>query len=443
MSQNPIQLPVVGTLTGLQLAQDVNLANDTLASCFLGASAPSTTYPGQWWVDTGSTIDSDGPWVRQRNTANTGWVRRFKADSDLLSQLISQDQTAFTTAGTAPNFTITTKLGSGVALAANQRFRVNFNAAGTTGSNTLARDGLAAKNLKQYDSTGAKVPAVVAANMLADVEYDGTDYVILDPLPPSAATTTPPVRQTVLSGPVDTSGNAAFGGSTGSATVAALGTLKATCFAGGDANYIGSITNPSWTGLTTNGTMYLFLDITSGGAVTTASSTVQQVCQAGGTPATTNGLLTVNYQEGKCYLGNGSAAPQAYRVAVGEVTVAGGVVTAITWYALMGRYTGATGTLATSTNYSAYHNIGTKALRVTVNLECVTAEGPYSVGDRISLTFNGNFGTGGSAYGCACRYNSTGLVLTTLSNGIGIRPDTSSGLTPGNWKALFLVERVF
>jgi hypothetical protein len=102
------------------------------------------------------------------------------------TDLQTQSATAFTTAGTAPNFTLTPTLAL-TAYAANQRFRVKFNAAGTTGSNTLNVSGLGAKNLKQYDSTGAKQSADVTSGMLCDVEYDGTDMVVLMPLPPGAS----------------------------------------------------------------------------------------------------------------------------------------------------------------------------------------------------------------------------------------------------------------
>lgn len=91
--------------------------------------------------------------------------------------------TAFTTAGTAPNFTLT-PVPAPAALAANLRFRVKFHAAGA-GSDQLNIAGLGNKAIKQYDSTGAKVNAVVAMNQLADIEYDGTDLVILDALPAS------------------------------------------------------------------------------------------------------------------------------------------------------------------------------------------------------------------------------------------------------------------
>jgi hypothetical protein len=66
----------------------------------------------------------------------------------------------------------------------NQRFRLKFNATGT-GTPTLAVSGLTAKNIKQYNDLGVKAAPVIKINMLADVEYDGTDYVILNPLTPT------------------------------------------------------------------------------------------------------------------------------------------------------------------------------------------------------------------------------------------------------------------
>jgi hypothetical protein len=99
----------------------------------------------------------------------------FKALAKLLQ---SQKLTAFTTAGTATVLTLA-PLPAIDALEANQRFRVKFNLA--TGANpTLNVSGKGAKNLKQYDSSGAKVAAVVAAGQLSDIEYDGTDWVILE-----------------------------------------------------------------------------------------------------------------------------------------------------------------------------------------------------------------------------------------------------------------------
>lgn len=208
----------------------------------------------------------------------------------------------------------------------------------------------------------------------------------------------PPVRQTVLSGPVDANGYSAFGGSTGSATVTATGTLKATAAAGGDTNYTGSITNPSWTGLSTNGTMYLYLDITSSGVVTTGSTTLAPVYQWGGTYSVTSGQNTFNIQEMKMEAGNGATASQVYRVFIGEVTVAGGVVTAITWYSLMGRYRSATTAtlpgLATATSLS--HNLGINVDAILGPLlafaKCTTAESGWQIGDVMTLSAQGATG---------------------------------------------------
>jgi hypothetical protein len=93
--------------------------------------------------------------------------------------LRAQLLTAVTTAGTAPAFTLTPTIPI-TAYSANQRFRVKFNAAATSG--TLNISGLGAKDLKRYDYTGAKIAAVIAAGQLADVEYDGTDMVVLNGL---------------------------------------------------------------------------------------------------------------------------------------------------------------------------------------------------------------------------------------------------------------------
>ena len=68
-------------------------------------------------------------------------------------------------------------------LIVNERFRVKFNASSGVAP-TLALNGLTAKNLKQFNASGVKIPAIVYANQLADVEYDGTDYVVLDSIQP-------------------------------------------------------------------------------------------------------------------------------------------------------------------------------------------------------------------------------------------------------------------
>lgn len=124
----------------------------------------------------------------------------------LAAALVKQTHTALLTAGTAPNFTATPAPAL-TAYAANQRFRIKFHAAGA-GSDQLNFNTLGNKALKKYDGSGAKVAFTPVANLLADVEYDGTDMVVLNPpasssilrnylsgclLAPTAASTTMPI----------------------------------------------------------------------------------------------------------------------------------------------------------------------------------------------------------------------------------------------------------
>jgi hypothetical protein len=91
----------------------------------------------------------------------------------------------FTTGGTTTAYTLTPTPALG-SLIAGQRFNVVFNAANTTTTPTLAISGQAATAIKVYNSAGAKVDPVIGAlalNMISDVVYDGTNYVVLDQLP--------------------------------------------------------------------------------------------------------------------------------------------------------------------------------------------------------------------------------------------------------------------
>jgi hypothetical protein len=96
----------------------------------------------------------------------------------------------YTTAGTSTAFTLTTPQAS--SLATDERWRVKFNAtAGATP--TLNRDAKGAKSLKYYDGAGVKQSCgatTIISGMITDVVYDGTDYVILNPLHTNPPATT-------------------------------------------------------------------------------------------------------------------------------------------------------------------------------------------------------------------------------------------------------------
>lgn len=101
-------------------------------------------------------------------------------------QALKQNQagTAFTATGPSAALVLT-PVPSISSYSVGQRFRVKFNRA-STGSDTINISGIGPKYIKQYDNTGSKIPAKFAIDQLADIEYDGTDIVLLDQLPESS-----------------------------------------------------------------------------------------------------------------------------------------------------------------------------------------------------------------------------------------------------------------
>ena len=65
MSQHDYELD---NATGALFRADLNAVLDAIASNNSGASAPSVTFPNQWWYD--QTLDR----LKQRNSGNTAWV---------------------------------------------------------------------------------------------------------------------------------------------------------------------------------------------------------------------------------------------------------------------------------------------------------------------------------------------------------------------------------
>ncbi len=65
MSQTDLN---VANASGAAVRTDLNAHLDALVSQSSGASAPSTTFPNQWWLDTSTNI------LKQRDNANTSWV---------------------------------------------------------------------------------------------------------------------------------------------------------------------------------------------------------------------------------------------------------------------------------------------------------------------------------------------------------------------------------
>lgn len=363
-------------------------------------------------------------------------------------------QDALTTAGTAPNYTATPTPAL-TDYVANKIYPVFFHAAGTTGSNAISFSGLGNRNLKQLDSSGTKIPAIIPAPMGSYLLYDGTDFILLDPLPVSPVGG---VRQTVQAAPVDTAGLPNFLPATSSGTtltstgVSSASPIVVNAAGGGGttglADRVGvSTSNLVWTGCTITNAVknYFYVDVSANGTLTTGSTTVAPVYQQGGTPAVTSGLLTFNYGEMRGYIGNGSSAPQGYRVYVGEGTGNGTNVASIIAYALNGFYdSGFTATLpAGGTLTSKNHNIGVSEIYGVFIRECTTIDLGYAVGDRI-ISVPGGFE---STNYHPDNINTTALTISLSKSGIYYSSNKSGAaggyLTVGSWKYKFIAQRAF
>lgn len=195
-------------------------------------------------------------------------------------------------------------------------------------------------------------------------------------------------------------------------------------------------------------TSYLYVTVGVDGILTGGKTTLAPVYQESGAPATTSGQYTFNYGEMKGYLGNGSTADEVFMVFVGEAVTSGGNVTAVTAYVYNGRYvSGFTNTLpTTSTAVSANHNIGVVPMRAVMEIECITTDGSYAVGERISSDAGLATKDSGAAWGAPSIGKTTKVATLSTANSIAFVATTKGGggfatLTLANWKYRFIADR--
>jgi len=174
---------VLDNAAGATFRADINNALLALISNSSGASAPGTTYAYQFWADTTTGL------LKLRNAANSAWITVGTLASANLGHALtgdiqSQTYTAFTTGGTSSAFTLT-PTPSSAANAAKQQYTAPLHAA-PTGSPTIAVSGLPPLNFKYWDAAGTKqfvTAAQAPINHPAVVYNDGTDWMLLNPLP--------------------------------------------------------------------------------------------------------------------------------------------------------------------------------------------------------------------------------------------------------------------
>ena len=160
----------ISSLTTAPMAKFTGSIAITTGTLTVTAVASGVLYPG---MAISGTLVVAGTYIVSQLTGTTGDVGTYDTN-----QTTAAASTAIT---------------GYVGIITNQRLRLKFNATGT-GAPTLAVSGLTDKNIKQYDDLGVKAAPVIIANMLADVEYDGTDYVILNPLTPTVFLTSSPIQ---------------------------------------------------------------------------------------------------------------------------------------------------------------------------------------------------------------------------------------------------------
>lgn len=259
------------------------------------------------------------------------------------------------------------------------------------------------------------------------------------------------VRQTVSAGPVDTGGLPTLFPATSaslsittqnvSSTVPLVATAAQGFGATGQVDYASQFTaNQTWSSLTANSTLYLYVNAQTGALGFTA---LLPIYQHGGTPATTNGQFTFNISEMKGYLGNGTTAPATPIVFVGEVVTNATTVTSAEAYAYNGRYdSGWTQNLpGTSAAVVKNSNLGVHADSARLVIECTTADGGYAVGEQaLNVMTNGTLFAPPLA---SLSRNAVSLVTSGTSAFQAFNKSTNVYfvLTSTSWRYKFSVSR--
>ena len=267
------------------------------------------------------------------------------------------------------------------------------------------------------------------------------------------------VRQTVMTGPVDSTGLPTFWPTSISGLTLTTQNLSSTyplvasaangfTTDGRPNNASGYTTsNLSWNA--TNGsTVYAYATIGANGAMTPGITTLAPIYQWGGMPAVTNAQFTFNISEMRGYMGNGTTATQTNIVFFGEITASGGNITGATMYAYNGRYESAWATTlpASATAASASHNLGVTPRTVDWVIENVTTEFNYAVGDQMhqgAVYTNPSNVIGAPVLSVGRLSMSVIGVVTNVATWVVLNKTTGAfvSLTAVNWRHRFFASR--
>lgn len=388
---------------------DANAALQALASNNAGPNEPPTKVACMWWADTTAGL------LKQRSADNTQWVVRGTLAAETV--VARGSDTTLVAADFGKRIVATGSWSQTLAAAATLGLGwwVDYRNDGTgtvtidpsggeviDGAATLAlgpgeackivcdgtrfllynRERRAASQAEMQSGTEAGMremsPALVKAAILALGKSGGS-----------------PVRQTVLSGPVDANGYPNFLPATSatlslstqniSASTPLIVTSAAGFTAAGADDRIGvAVANFVWPGLAANSTNILFVDVGVDGSLTPVIAILPVIYQFGGARSTANGQSTFNYgpAEMSMTVGNGSSAVAVRRVCVGEADTNATGVVATRAYAYQGTFESQETAISASAVTVFGHSIGDVPKNVDVVLRCKTAEHGYLVGDE-------------------------------------------------------------
>lgn len=392
------------------------------------------------------------------NAATTGAALTLMGFSSYFQGLISATSNA--AFATAIGFST---IGATIATAANAAAVLTALGFSTIGSTISAAANAAAVMTAQGFSTFFQtlVGSTNAAAMLTTLGFSSYSQTLIAPTTAGGVLNLIGMgaagkRHTVLAGPVDgTTGLPSFLNSTAvSLAITSLNISSSAPFvvtaagggaSGGANDVVGvSTANLTWTPLTANSTNYLYVTVAANGTLTPGSTTVPPVYQQGGTPAITNGLITFNIGQMVAYLGNGSTAPQAYVVLVGEAVTNLTTVTSTVMYAYNGVYVSPLGTAIPTTSAIATltHSLGVPPIGydMALRLVCVTGNQSYTAGMEL--------GSGAaSAAGSLAAVDRNNAAFSTYSAvTIGVAPyggGASANITNADWNMRLIAKRNF
>jgi hypothetical protein len=409
MQANDYEILTSDANSGISYRNAVNEIFKAIKTLNSGNTEPLNPEAFMWWVD---TADETYYYLKQRNAGNSGWNVLFR----------------YTVANGAVHAI------SGGAVVDLEALTTAFSEALNSKADKEALNAKANKatTLDGYGIEDAYTKEETEA-LVAQSGGGGTGG----------------IRQTVQNASVDTSGFANFisAGTGLSVVISAATTNVKISAAGGSSDRVGTITtNTTITGLSANATNYIYADVASNGTVTLGSTTLAPIYTFVGTPSVANGQFTFRIAEMKGYVGNGSTAPQVYRVFLGEVVTGTSAVTSVITYALNGYYdSGYTNTLpASAVQTMKSHNLGVIPDNVKMTIKCLTSEHNYTVGDVVDNVITTNGSSIWILTPIYKTYKTVGVTSYVSANPWAVINKTTGAtpvLTLASWAYKFTVQR--